>query len=81
MFEFEKLKTSYTLTIQIGLSANVGYHEANRGNEILHKFCENLIDNSNCTDQEKTAMKSELKLLKEALSKEIEHHYEKDQCV
>ncbi len=75
MTEFENLKSSYTLTIQFGLANGASHSESKRGNETLHKFCESLIDNSNYQDSAKEAMKHELELLKEALSKEIENHY------
>lgn len=75
MKEFEYLKNSYITTIHWGFAANVGYHESKRGNDIIHKFCENLIDNSNYNDADKNAMKQELELLKETLSAEIESYY------
>lgn len=75
MTEFENLKDKYATTIQLGLAANMGYNASKSGNEALHKFCENLIDGSNYSDEAKSAMKSELKLLKEAMSKEIERYY------
>ena len=77
MTEFENLKKNYALTIQLGLASNVGYHETKRGNDILHKFCEQLVENSNYNDNVKDAMKQELELLKEMLLKEIECHYKK----
>lgn len=77
MTEFERLKSSYIATIQFGLIANVGPDEAKSGNELLHKFCESLIDNSNYHDVDKTAMKHELELLKETLAKEIEYYYKR----
>lgn len=75
MTEFENLKASYAATIQFGLTANAGYHEAKRGNELLHEFCKQLVENSNYYDNDKRAMKRELELLKETLDKEIEAHY------
>ena len=77
MTEFDNLKRSYISAIQWGLTARVGYNESKQGNEVLHKFCENLIDNSNQLPTEKTIMKNELELIKEALSKEIESFYRK----
>lgn len=75
MTEFENLKRNYVLTVQFGLASNVGRQKAKHGNEILHQFCEGLIDNSNYPDATKEAMKHELELLKETLSKEIENYY------
>lgn len=75
MKEFDYLKNSYITAIHWGFATKVSYHEAKRGNDILHKFCENLIDNSNYCDTDKKAMKQELELLKEALSEEIETFY------
>lgn len=77
MSEFDDLKRSYTLTIQLGLTSGLTYNETTSGNELLLKFCENMVENSCCSEAEKEAMKAELKLLKEALSKEIEDHYRK----
>lgn len=76
MMEFDNLKNSYIATVQWGLAAKVGYQESKRGNGILHKFCENLIDSSNYSDDDKKAMKQELEFLKETLSNEIESFYQ-----
>ncbi len=75
MTEFENLKNSYVSAIQYGLIAKANYHEARRGNELLHQFCEHLVDNSNYCEADKSAIKQELKLIKEVLEKEIEYHY------
>lgn len=77
MTEFDNLKRSYISAIQWGLTARVVYNESKQGNEVLHKFCENLIDNSNYNDFNKMTMKHELKIIKEALAKEIESLYTK----
>lgn len=77
MTEFENLTNSYVAAIQFGLIARVDYQEAWQGNEILHHFCERLVDNSNYCDTEKAAMKQELALIKETLAREIEHYYKK----
>lgn len=77
MTEFDNLKRNYTLTIQLGLASKSGYHEAKTANELLHHFCENLVENSPYNDMDKASMKLELKLLKEALSEEIKHAYGK----
>ena len=53
----------------------VGFNEAKHGNDVLHKFCEMTIDNSNYSDAHKSSMKNELELIKESLSKEIEAFY------
>ena len=91
MNDFINLKNSYVATIQMGLMMNAGYEEAKRGNDIIHKFCENYIDNSNYSDFDKQnenyidnsnysdfdkqKMKHELELVKEALSQEIDRHF------
>ena len=75
MIDYKNLKNSYIATIQMGMMLNTGYEEAKRGNEILHKFCESCIDNSNYIEQNKQSMKRDLKLVKEALSYEIEHYF------
>lgn len=59
----------------MGLMMNAGYEEAKRGNDLLHKFCENCVDNSNYSDLDKQNMKQELELVKEALSQEIERYF------
>lgn len=75
MTEFESLKVFYASYIRFGLENNVNYNYAKMGNDIFHKYCERLVDNSNYID--KAAMKQELELLKESLSREIEAHYNK----
>jgi len=77
MSEFDNLRNSYVAVIQWGLLANVGQDEAKKGNERLHQVFEHLVDNSNYCNMDKDAMKHELKLLKEALAKEIECYYKK----
>lgn len=76
MTEFEILKASYTATIQFDLATNVGYLESKRGNEVLHEFCKQIVENSNYCDNDKRTMKQELELLKETLNKEIEAYYQ-----
>lgn len=73
--EFNNLKNSYIAAVQWGLAAKVGYQESKRGNDILHKFCENFIDNGNYCDADKSELKQELELLKESLSDEIDIYY------
>ena len=77
MNEFDNLKNSYIATIQLALAMNVNYNEVKHGNELLHKFCENYIDNTGFDKIKNDAMKMELELLKESLSKEIEGHYKR----
>ena len=75
MIEYLNLKNSYIASIQMGLMLNAGYEEAKHGNDLLHKFCENCVDNSNYSEQDKQNMKRDLELVKEALSQEIKHYY------
>ena len=75
MIDYIDLKNSYISAIQAGLMMNADYEEAKRGNDILHHFCEKCIDNSHYIEQDKQSMKNDLKLVKEALSKEIEHYF------
>lgn len=75
MTEFENLKSSYISVVQWGLTAKVGHHESKQGNEVLHKFCESLIDNSNYNNSDKAMMKHELQAIKESLSSEIDYFY------
>lgn len=75
MIDYLNLKNSYIAAIQMGLMLNAGYEEAKRGNDLLHKFCENCIDSSNYSDTDKQNMKHDLELVKETLSQEIEHRF------
>lgn len=77
MIEFNNLKNSYISVIQWGMLAKESSYSLKQGNEILHKFCENLVDNSDHSEMEKLEMKRELEILKELLSKEIEKNYDK----
>ncbi len=77
MNEFDTLKSGYISAVQWGLAARVGYHESKHGNEVLHKFCEELIDNSSYNEYNKATMKHELEIIKESLSEEIESFYSK----
>lgn len=72
MIDYYNLKSSYIAAVQMGLLLNASHEEAKRGNDLLHKFCENCVDNSNYCDVDKQNMKRELELVKEALSQEIE---------
>ena len=77
MYQFDTIKNSYISAVQWGLALKVGYNESKHGNEIIHKFCENFIDNSNYNEHDKPIMKAELEIIKEALSQEIESFYQK----
>ncbi len=77
MTEFENLKSSYISAIQYGLGVGAGYNQAKYGNDVLHKFCEKIIDNSNYCESDKSSMKNELEIIKEILSKEIEAFHKK----
>lgn len=72
MINYINLKNSYIAAIQMGLILNAGYEEAIHGNDLLHKFCENCVENSNYSELDKQNMKHDLELVKEALSQEIE---------
>lgn len=75
MIDYQNLKQNYVTALQMGIMLNASYEEAKRGNDVLHKFCENCIDSSNYSDQDKQRMKHDLELLKEALAEEIEHRF------
>lgn len=75
MIDYLNLKNSYISAIQMGLILNAGYEEAKHGNDLLHKFCENCVDNSNYNDPDKQSMKQDLELVKETLSQEIERRF------
>ncbi len=70
MIDYQNLKNSYIGAIHMGL--DLGFPDPKQGNELLHKFCEKLIDNSNYSEADKQSMKKELDVLKETLSIEIE---------
>ena len=72
MIDYLNMKRSYIATIQLGLTLNARYEEAKRGNDLLHKFCENCVDNSLYGEADKQNMKRDLELVKEVLSQEIE---------
>lgn len=75
MTEFDNLKSSYTFAVQFLLASNIGYHKAKASNEMLHKFYEDMVENSLYSDMDKAAMKLQLDLLKEAFSEEIKSIY------
>lgn len=75
MIDYQNLKNSYIAAIQMGLILNAGYEDAKHGNDLLHKFCQNCVDNSNYGDVDKQNMKHDLELVKEALSQEIEFRF------
>ena len=75
MIDYLNMKRSYIATIQLGLVLNTGYEEAKHGNDLLHKFCENCVDGSLYSEEDKRTMKRDLELVKEALSQEIETHF------
>ena len=68
MTAFENLRNSYFFALQYGMTNNATHEEAKKGNAILHKFCEKLVENSTYNDYQKQQMKFELELLNEALS-------------
>jgi len=75
MIDYLNLKNSYIAAIQMGLMLNAGYEDAKHGNDLLHKFCENCIDNSNYGELDKQNMKRDLELVNETLSQEIEFRF------
>ena len=75
MIDYLNLKNSYIAATQMGLMLNAGYEDAKHGNDLLHKFCENCIDNSNYSELDKQNMKRDLELVNETLSQEIEFRF------
>ena len=75
MIDYLILKKSYIAIIQMGLLANTRYNDIKHRNDVIHKFCENLIDNSNYSEHDKEVMKLELAVVKETLAQEIECHF------
>jgi hypothetical protein len=70
MIEYVNLKNSYIATVQMGLE--LGFPDPKHGNDLLHDFCKQLVENSNYCDSDKKKMKDELEAVKETLSVEIE---------
>ena len=75
MTEFENLKRSYAGVLQCGMIMGANKSEAKHGNEIVHKFCEMLVENSMYSNYDKDFMKNELQLLKQKIDVEIEAAY------
>lgn len=75
MIDYSNIKNSYIAVLHVGLMLNAGYEEAKRGNELLHKFCESCVENSNYSDKEKQRMKYDLSIVKNTLSQEIEQRF------
>ena len=73
--DFDKLKADYIASVRLGISLGANHEEAKRGNNILHNFCENIVENSRYNTETKHAMKYELEILKEILSREIDTFY------
>lgn len=71
---FNEMKSRYISVIQLVLQSNMPYNEVKTGNEVLHKFCELIIDNLDANN-DKIVMKQELFLLKETLAEEIDGFY------
>ena len=72
MIDYLNLKNRYITAIRMGLMLDAGYEEAKRGNDFLHKFCENCVDNSCYSEKDKQDMKRDLEFVKAMLSQEIE---------
>lgn len=79
MTEFENLKRNYAGAVQCGMIMGVNKSGAKHGNDMVHKFCEMLVENSMYSDNDKNYMKNELQLLKQELDAEIEAAYNKRQ--
>jgi hypothetical protein len=77
MTEYENLKKSYIATIHLGLTMNANYDEVRHGNDVLHKFCETLVEHSLYSEDDKRRMKNDLELTKELLSQEIDTLFHK----
>ncbi len=72
MIDYLNLKNRYIRAIRMGLMLSAGYEDAKRGNDFLHKFCENCVDNSYYSEKDKQDMKRDLEFVKAMLSQEIE---------
>lgn len=58
--DFEKLKSSYILSIQSGLLAGVGYEDIKNANKVINHFCKYYIDAGVSNEAERAEMKHEL---------------------
>lgn len=61
--DFEKLKSSYILSIQSGLLAGVGYEDIKNANKVINHFCKYYIDAGVSNEAERAEMKHELDML------------------
>ena len=75
--DFEKLKNSYVQTIQLAIVSGVSHDEAKQGNELLFRFCKQLIQCSSCQKQDRDEMSRQIGLVKQTLELEIEKVYQK----
>lgn len=46
MTDFDNLKRSYAAAIQCGMAMGSPYQDVRHANDVIHKLCEELIDNS-----------------------------------
>lgn len=75
MLEFKKMKEDYSATIQLALTAGATRAEVKNGNEILHNFCDLIVEGGNYCDRDKAQMKHELKLLKIYHDRQIDQYF------
>ena len=61
--DFEKLKSSYILSIQSGLLAGVGYEDIKNANKVINHFCKYYIDAGVSNEAERAEMKHELDMI------------------
>lgn len=79
IFDYNNLKQSYITAIQLALSCNMQHDEIRGGNNILHDFCNVLVETSEYSEADKKYMKSEFDRIKEQMSVEIDCYYRKIQ--
>lgn len=70
--DFEKLKSSYILSIQSGLLAGVGYEDIKNANKVINHFFKYYIDAGVSNEAERAEMKHELDMIEKTLEKEID---------
>lgn len=75
MTEFDNMKRSYSSTIHLALTTGATRSEVKNGNEIIQKFCEFVIENSNYHDSDKTQMKHELALFEAFHEQKINRYF------
>lgn len=76
MIDFENMKCSYAATIQLALFSGATQTDVKQYNDILHKFCNYIIEYSGYCDSSKSKLKQDLYFLKALQEQEIELYFQ-----